>query len=43
MARITGQVVQILGGVVDVEFPAGQLPDVYDALEVPREDNSHGS
>jgi len=37
MARITGQVVQILGGVVDVEFPAGQLPDVYDALEVPRE------
>jgi F-type H+-transporting ATPase subunit beta len=37
MARITGQVVQILGGVVDVEFPAGQLPDVYEALEVPRE------
>ncbi|OGO13219.1 MAG: F0F1 ATP synthase subunit beta [Chloroflexi bacterium RBG_16_47_49] len=37
MARVTGQVVQILGGVVDVEFPAGQLPDVYEALEVPRE------
>jgi F-type H+/Na+-transporting ATPase subunit beta len=37
MARLTGQVVQILGGVVDVEFPAGQLPEVYDALEVPRE------
>jgi F-type H+-transporting ATPase subunit beta len=37
MARVTGQVVQILGGVVDVEFPAGQLPNVYDALEVPRE------
>ena len=37
MARVTGQVVQVLGGVVDVEFPAGQLPDVYDALEVPRE------
>ncbi len=37
MARLTGQVAQILGGVVDVEFPAGQLPDVYDALEVPRE------
>jgi F-type H+-transporting ATPase subunit beta len=37
MARLTGQVVQILGGVVDVEFPAGQLPNVYDALEVPRE------
>ncbi len=37
MARVTGQVVQILGGVVDVEFPAEQLPNVYDALEVPRE------
>jgi F-type H+/Na+-transporting ATPase subunit beta len=37
MARVTGQVVQILGGVVDVEFPVGQLPNVYDALEVPRE------
>ncbi|HEX9090684.1 MAG TPA: F0F1 ATP synthase subunit beta, partial [Anaerolineales bacterium] len=38
MARLTGQIVQILGGVVDVEFPAGQLPNVYDALEVPRQD-----
>ncbi len=37
MARLTGQIAQILGGVVDVEFPAGKLPDVYDALEVPRE------
>ncbi len=37
MARLTGQVAQILGGVVDVEFPSEQLPDVYDALEVPRE------
>src|SRR4030042_3515935 len=37
MARLTGQVVQVTGGVVDVEFPIGQLPDIYDALEVPRE------
>jgi F-type H+-transporting ATPase subunit beta len=37
MARVTGLVVQILGGVVDVEFPAGQLPEIYDAIEVPRE------
>jgi len=37
MADVTGQVVQILGGVVDVEFPAGRLPNVYEALEVPRE------
>jgi F-type H+-transporting ATPase subunit beta len=33
----TGQVVQILGGVVDVEFPEGNLPEVYEAVEVPRE------
>jgi F-type H+-transporting ATPase subunit beta len=37
MARLTGQVIQILGGVVDVEFPTGQLPEIYHALEVPRE------
>jgi F-type H+/Na+-transporting ATPase subunit beta len=37
MARVTGQVAQILGGVVDVEFPAGRLPQVYSAIEVPRE------
>jgi len=37
MARLTGQIVQILGGVVDVEFHVGKLPDVYHALEVPRE------
>jgi F-type H+-transporting ATPase subunit beta len=30
--------VQILGGVVDVEFPAGHLPEVFDAIEVPRDD-----
>jgi F-type H+-transporting ATPase subunit beta len=33
-----GRVVQILGGVVDVEFPSEQLPDVYEAIEVPRSD-----
>jgi F-type H+-transporting ATPase subunit beta len=37
MARFTGQIAQILGGVVDVEFPIGELPNIYDALEVPRE------
>jgi len=29
-----GRVVQIIGPVVDVEFPAGQLPEIYHALEV---------
>ncbi len=37
--RIGGKVVQILGGVVDVEFPAEQLPEVYEAIEVPREND----
>lgn len=37
MARFTGQVVQVMGGVVDVEFPIGQLPNVYEALEITRE------
>jgi F-type H+-transporting ATPase subunit beta len=29
-----GQVVQILGGVVDCEFPLGELPEIYDSLEL---------
>lgn len=37
MARLTGQITQVTGGVVDVEFPVGQLPNIYDALEIPRE------
>ncbi len=38
MAEIQGTVTQVLGNVVDVEFPAGALPDIFDAVEVPRED-----
>jgi F-type H+-transporting ATPase subunit beta len=33
---VHGKVVQILGGVVDCEFPAEQLPALYDAIEVAR-------
>ena len=29
-----GTVTQIIGAVIDVEFPAGQLPKVYDALKL---------
>jgi F-type H+/Na+-transporting ATPase subunit beta len=36
MATVTGRVVQILGGVVDVEFPAGQVPDLFEAIHVER-------
>src|SRR6266508_14661 len=36
MANATGRVVQILGGVVDVEFPADQIPELFEAIEVER-------
>jgi F-type H+-transporting ATPase subunit beta len=36
MRQANGRVVQILGGVVDCEFPAGELPEVYEAVEIPR-------
>lgn len=29
-----GRVVQVIGPVIDVEFPAGQLPAIYNAIEV---------
>ncbi len=38
MAKATGRIVQILGGVVDVEFPEGEVPELYEALEVERPD-----
>lgn len=36
MAGANGKVVQILGGVVDAEFPHGDLPEIYDAIEIQR-------
>ena len=36
MANANGRVVQILGGVVDVEFPEGEVPDLYEAIDVER-------
>lgn len=32
-----GRIVQVLGGVVDVEFPADNLPEVFEAVDVPRD------
>ncbi len=32
-----GKVVQILGGVVDCEFPPDQLPELFDAIDVQRD------
>lgn len=37
MSEVQGRIVQVLGNVVDVEFPAGGLPDIFDAVRVPRE------
>jgi len=31
---MNGFVTQIIGPVVDVEFPEGQLPGIYNALEI---------
>ncbi|MBM4427166.1 MAG: F0F1 ATP synthase subunit beta [Chloroflexi bacterium] len=37
MANANGRVVQILGGVVDVEFTDGKIPELFEAIEVERE------
>ena len=36
MAKAIGRVIQIQGSVVDVEFPEGELPDIFEALEIQR-------
>lgn len=36
METTSGQIVQILGSVVDVRFPEGDLPEIYEAIEVLR-------
>jgi F-type H+-transporting ATPase subunit beta len=33
-ARVEGHVVQVIGPVVDVEFPEGHLPAIYNAVEI---------
>jgi len=37
---IQGRIVQIMGPVVDVAFPEGALPDIYNALEIPTGDGN---
>ncbi len=34
MAEKTGRVVQVIGPVLDVEFDTGELPEIYNALEI---------
>ncbi|HAT70277.1 MAG TPA: F0F1 ATP synthase subunit beta, partial [Flavobacteriaceae bacterium] len=41
MSKVTGKVAQIIGPVVDVAFDTeGELPKIYDSLEIKREDGS---
>ncbi len=35
--NMKGRIVQVLGAVVDVEFPAEGMPNIYDAIRVPRD------
>lgn len=35
-----GVITQIIGPVIDVEFPHGNLPEIYDALEIHSENNT---
>jgi F-type H+-transporting ATPase subunit beta len=36
----TGKIVQVLGPVVDVEFPPDQLPEIYNAIEVKMDEDN---
>lgn len=40
MAQTEGKIVQIIGPVIDVEFGSENLPEIYDALEIIREDGA---
>ena len=33
-----GKIIKVVGPVVDVEFPAGQLPAIYNALKIQTKD-----
>ena len=34
----SGRIVQIIGAVIDVQFPRDEVPKVYDALKVPEKE-----
>ena len=36
MAKAIGRIIQVQGGVIDVEFPLGNLPEIFEALEIPQ-------
>src|SRR5262249_60038032 len=42
MQQQVGTIVQIIGPVVDVEFEAGRLPEIYNALSIKSEGTAAG-
>ena len=38
MTEGSGRIIEIKGGVIDAEFPVNDLPNIYEALIVKRED-----
>ena len=43
MAEHRGRIIQIVGPVIDVEFPDGHLPQIYHALRIPNVKTVHGT
>ena len=41
LAKNEGLITQIIGPVIDVEFQQGELPEIYNALKIYREDGSY--
>ena len=39
MSTGTGKVIQVIGPVVDVEFPPGHLPNIYNALQIEQQED----
>ena len=37
-----GKIIQVIGPVVDVEFPPNELPEIYNAIEIPRDGATGG-
>ena len=38
--KVKGKISQIIGAVIDIKFPEGQLPEIYDAIEIPKSDGT---
>ncbi|MBR5704618.1 MAG: F0F1 ATP synthase subunit beta, partial [Deltaproteobacteria bacterium] len=43
MSKNIGKIVQVIGAVVDVAFPSGQLPSILTALEIKNPNNADAS